>query len=160
MYRYQALYPSGRYYGQSLLLMGKAYFRGGSYSEAMETLKECSNGFPRSREGEEALYLMGYFMFGLPGETYETARRSIQLMKSLPYDNIALFIAKPLPGSYWFEEWAGNKKIDEINYNWFGFIEVESTLEFTDGKRKLKLPIDAYREFYLRPIEIWRYLKY
>jgi len=105
-------------------------------------------------------FLNGYFIFGLPGETYETVRRTIQFAKSLPYDAMAFFIAKPLPGSSWFDQWSHNKKISEIDYNWFHFLEIGGKLEFFDGKRKLKLPSDAWKEFYFRPKQLLRYLKY
>lgn len=105
-------------------------------------------------------FLMGYFIYNLPGETYETARRTIQIAKSLPFNVITSFIAKPLPGSRWFDQWIQNKDVSKVDYDWFHFIEIESKLEFSDGKRTLRIPKDAIREFYFRPIQILRYLKY
>ena len=66
---------------------------------------------------------MGYFMFGLPGETYETARRTIQTLKSLPYDTIGCFFAVPLPGSNWWYEWCKDRELSEIDYTQFHYIE-------------------------------------
>jgi anaerobic magnesium-protoporphyrin IX monomethyl ester cyclase len=103
--------------------------------------------------------LKGYFILGLPGETYETARRTIQLAKKLPYNSLVVFMAKPLPCSTWFDEWKQNKDPREIDYNWFEFVEIGKTLELSDGKRKMRLPKDAYRELYFRPTQIFRYLK-
>ncbi len=53
----------------------------------------------------------GYFIIGLPGETVETIRETIDLAKSLPLD-IALFhVAAPYPGTPFFFE--------VINNGWF-----------------------------------------
>jgi len=46
----------------------------------------------------------GYFIIGLPGETVETIRETIELSKRLPLD-IALFhVAAPYPGTPFFSE--------------------------------------------------------
>ncbi len=105
-------------------------------------------------------FINGYFMFGLPGETYETARRTMQLAKKLPFDALAFFLAKPLPGSIWFDDWVQNKDISKIDYDWFHFLEIENKLEFSDGNHKFRVPAGAWREFYFRPIQLWRYFKY
>jgi len=105
-------------------------------------------------------FLKDYLVFGLPGETYETVRKTIQFAKSLPYDTIAVFIAKPIPGSSWFDQWSRNKDVSLLDYNWFNFVVNENKLEFSDGNRTIKLPIDAYREFFFRPIQVLRFLRY
>jgi len=105
-------------------------------------------------------FLTGYFMFGLPGETYQTVRRTIQIAKSLPFDTIGSFIAQPLPGSRWFDKWVQDKNPWEINYDSFHFYEIKNILEYSDGKRTAKLPVDAFREFFFRPKQILRFLKF
>jgi radical SAM superfamily enzyme YgiQ (UPF0313 family) len=103
-------------------------------------------------------YIPAYFIFGLPGETYETARRSIQFAKSIPFDRIAFFVAQPLPGSKHFNDLIQNdpSKIRDFQFCFFIYAD---QLELSDGKRKLILPRDAYREFVLRPSQIFRILK-
>ena len=81
-------------------------------------------------------------------------------MKSLPYDVVAWHIAKPLPGSNWWYKWVQNKDIREIDYDRFHFLEIKNVLEYTEGKRTIKLPIDAFREHFYRPRQMLRYLKY
>jgi radical SAM superfamily enzyme YgiQ (UPF0313 family) len=105
-------------------------------------------------------FLLGYVIFGLPGETYETARRTIQFAKTLPYNAIATFIAKPLPGSNWWKELAKTEDVEKIDPDWFQFLLTENQYELSDGKRTMKLPIDAYHEYFFRPIQIWRYLRF
>jgi len=101
----------------------------------------------------------GFFIFGLPGETYTTARRTIQFAKNLPLDTAVFFSAKPLPGSRLFADWRGKNDLIKVNYDWFHFSETGNQIELSDGKKKLNLPKDAYREFLFRPIQILRSLK-
>ncbi len=105
-------------------------------------------------------FLNSYFIFGLPGETYETARRTIQVAKKLPIDVISCFVAQPLPGSLWFKEWVLTQDKIKIEYNRFQFYIHKSSLVISDGNRKLRLPVDVYREIYYRPIQIARYIRY
>ena len=58
--RYQFLYPNGKYYPKSMLIMSKAYSNGGNYSGALNTLTECYKKYRNMPEGEEALYMIGY----------------------------------------------------------------------------------------------------
>jgi len=67
--RYQQIYPEGRYYPESLLLMGKAYYMGDNYYKATETFTLCYDRHKNADEGEEALFQLGY----------------LRLMKGSPY---------------------------------------------------------------------------
>jgi len=104
-------------------------------------------------------YIPSYFIFGLPGETYTTARRTIDFAKSLPLDGMTSFVAKPLPGSRLFNEWIKTKDPSEINYKMFHFYGADNRLELSEGGKKLVLPRDAYREFHFRPKQFYRFLK-
>jgi len=104
-------------------------------------------------------FIPSFFVFGLPGETYGTARKTIQFAKSLPLDSAVFFMAKPLPGSKLFEELLEKKDPEKINYDWFHFYVTRNQLILSDGKRKLMLPKDAYREFFFRPKQIFRFIK-
>ena len=104
-------------------------------------------------------YIPSYFIFGLPGETYNTARQTIQLAKKLPLDIMTSFIAKPLPGSKLFTQWVQSQNLSEINYKMFHFYGADNKLELSENGRKLILPKDAYQEFFFRPIQIWRFIK-
>ncbi|MHA1280724.1 MAG: B12-binding domain-containing radical SAM protein, partial [Candidatus Helarchaeota archaeon] len=94
-----------------------------------------------------------FFMVGFPGETYETARRTIQFAKSLPLDRFSFFVVQPLPGSNLFAKWIKTKHTHATNYEFYTF---KDKIVFHHGKRKLKLPKDALREFYFRPRQIIR----
>ena len=57
--RYQYLYPDGEYYSMSMLLMGEAYYKGGNYYSATNTLALCYERFKNRSEGEKALKNLG-----------------------------------------------------------------------------------------------------
>ncbi len=108
---------------------------------------------------DHGFYIGAVCIFGLPGETYETARRTIEFMKGLPIHGMAAFMAKPIPGSRLFDEWIQEHDLSIADENIFRFYVDKNELELSDGKRKLKLPRDAMREINLRPIQIYRSLK-
>jgi len=92
--RYQCLYPAGPWLGKSMLLMGKAYYRGSNYRAALNTFADCHRNFQGSAEGEEALYLAGFvqLMKGSPSEAlkihdlYRATYRKGAFMEELDRD--------------------------------------------------------------------------
>lgn len=101
-----------------------------------------------------------FFIFGLPGETYQTARRTIQFAKSLPLDAAVFFKATPLPGSRIFEDWAKTNKLPTTSCDWFQFHAEQNRIELVEGNKTLNLPKDAYREFIFRPKQMLRLVRY
>lgn len=103
----------------------------------------------------------GYFIIGLPGETKETIRETIDFSKSLPLD-IALFhIAAPYPGTPFFFEVVKN-----------GWFREGTRWEEVDMDKGTVLQYDnlsaedlmywqqrAFREWALRPGPMMTYLK-
>jgi radical SAM superfamily enzyme YgiQ (UPF0313 family) len=103
----------------------------------------------------------GYFIIGLPGETVETIRQTIDFAKRLPLE-IALFhIAAPYPGTPFFFEVVGN-----------GWFREGTRWEEVDMDKGTVLQYDnlsaedlmywqkrAFREWALRPGPAWTYLK-
>ncbi len=99
---------------EMLKMMGKAgcmYISWGIESASEEILKKAHKGY-RLEQAHHALKWSrqagiknwGYFIIGLPGETTETIRETIDLAKKLPLD-IALFhVAAPYPGTPFFFE--------------------------------------------------------
>ena len=96
------------------------------------------------------------FMFGNPGETKETLRKTIDYSKKLNPD-IALYnITTPFPGSKMFD-WAKEQ----------GYLRTEDWREYDLARTVMDLPTitgeeivqayrSAYREFYLRPSYLLR----
>lgn len=103
----------------------------------------------------------GYFIIGLPGETEETVRQTIDFAKKLPLD-IALFhVAAPYPGTPFFFEVVEN--------NWFRpgtrWEQVDmdrgTVLDYPQmpAERLLYWQKRAFREWAFRPGPLFTYLK-
>jgi radical SAM superfamily enzyme YgiQ (UPF0313 family) len=103
----------------------------------------------------------GYFIIGLPGETEETIRETIDFSKRLPLD-IALFhVAAPHPGTPFFFE--------VLKEGWFRAgtsweqvdMDKETVLDYPglSAERLLYWQNRAFREWALRPGPIFTYLK-
>jgi anaerobic magnesium-protoporphyrin IX monomethyl ester cyclase len=103
----------------------------------------------------------GYFIIGLPGETDETIRQTIEFAKKLPLD-IALFhVAAPHPGTPFFFQVAEN--------NWFRpgtrweqvDMDKGTVLDYPNmpAERLLYWQKRAFREWALRPGPAITYLK-
>ncbi|RIK46378.1 MAG: radical SAM protein [Chloroflexi bacterium] len=103
----------------------------------------------------------GYFIIGLPGETEQTIRETIDYAKKLPLD-IALFhIAAPYPGTPFFYEVVENQwfrpgtKWEEVDMDQstvldYGNLSAEQ-LEYWQKR--------ATREWSLRPGPMWTFVK-
>ncbi len=99
---------------EMLRLMGRAgcwYISWGIESANEQILKAARKGYKKEQAAKALRWAKasginnwGYFIIGLPGETEETIRETIDYAKSLPLD-IALFhIAAPYPGTPFFFE--------------------------------------------------------
>ena len=103
----------------------------------------------------------GYFIIGLPGETEETIKQTIQFAKKLPLD-IALFhIAAPYPGTPFFFEVVENKwfrpgtRWEQVD------MDKETVLDYPDlpAERLMYWQKRAFREWAIRPGPALTYLK-
>lgn len=103
----------------------------------------------------------GYFIIGLPGETEESIRETIDFSKSLPLD-IALFhVAAPYPGTPFF--------FDVVENDWFRRgtrweqvdMDKGTVLDYPDlsAEQLLYWQRRAFREWALRPGPMLTYMK-
>jgi anaerobic magnesium-protoporphyrin IX monomethyl ester cyclase len=103
----------------------------------------------------------GYFIIGLPGETEETIRQSIDFAKKLPLD-IALFhVAAPYPGTPFF--------FDVVENGWFRpgtrweqvDMDKGTVLDYPNlsAEQLLFWQKKAFREWAFRPGPMFTYLK-
>jgi anaerobic magnesium-protoporphyrin IX monomethyl ester cyclase len=102
-----------------------------------------------------------FFIIGLPQETAETIKDTIDFAIELDPDFAKFLILKPFPGSEVFEELSKEKLIDSFDYTRYGVytapvhhLQTLSANDIEAWKRK------AYRRFYLRPDKLlshaWR----
>jgi anaerobic magnesium-protoporphyrin IX monomethyl ester cyclase len=103
----------------------------------------------------------GYFIVGLPGETDETVRQTIELAKKLPLDLVLFHIAAPYPGTPFFFE--------AVEKGWFrpGTCWEEVDMDRSTVLDYPQMPAErieywarrAFREWALRPGPLWTFLK-
>jgi hopanoid biosynthesis associated radical SAM protein HpnJ len=102
----------------------------------------------------------GTFILGLPGETRETMRRTMEYARELDVDTIQVSLAAPYPGTELYAQALNNgwlKKealIDDHGLQ-------EATIEYPDLSREeiFRAVEDFYRSFYLRPRPVLRIVK-
>ncbi len=103
----------------------------------------------------------GYFIIGLPGETVETIRQTIDFSKKLPLD-IALFhVAAPYPGTPFFFEVVENGWF-RPDTNWEEVdMDKGTVLDYPDLKAEDMLfwQKRAFREWAFRPAPILTFIK-
>ncbi|MFN2291651.1 MAG: B12-binding domain-containing radical SAM protein [Anaerolineae bacterium] len=103
----------------------------------------------------------GYFIIGLPGETEETIRETIDLSKKLPLDLALFHIAAPYPGTPFFFEVLENGWF-RPGTTWEEVDMDESTVLDYPGLPAERIEYwarRAFREWALRPGPMWTFLK-
>jgi len=111
------------------------------------------------------IYTLGLFMLGLPGETAESARDTIEFAKELDCDVVKFNIAVPYPGSKLFKDVYKMKDFSlkpEKFTSWYDWTEGKGELIYVPdgmtGKQLVDLQRKGMFEFYARPKIIYRFL--
>jgi len=79
------------------------------------TIQQVQNAVKWAREA--GIYVSGYFMLGLPSETSETMRQTIDFARSLDIDSAMFSVATPFPGTrLWDSIQKGNGYIKESQF--------------------------------------------
>ncbi|MDD5111952.1 MAG: radical SAM protein [Candidatus Altiarchaeota archaeon] len=93
-----------------------------------------------------------FFMLGLPDETPEDMRKTIDFAKSLRLDSVKFGILVPLPGTEVFEEFRKKGFIKNFDYSmYFWHKEPVFETDLISTKELFRHYKKAYREFYFRP---------
>jgi anaerobic magnesium-protoporphyrin IX monomethyl ester cyclase len=111
-----------------------------------------------------------YFVLGMPGETEETIKRTIDFACSLPLDDIQMSFATPFAGTQLYKECVENKYIlenyDEMLLNNGFRVYAEPVIEtpFITKQELLRLKKWFYIRFYFKkilwkPYKLWNYRK-
>jgi len=112
------------------------------------TLEKIEDGFKIARDA--GLWTIGYFFFGVPGETREESLQTIEFAKKLDPDWALFTHATPLPGTKLYEM----TKDQMLSYNWSDFkFSANSPVISYDGMTKEEMQdlMDfAFQSFYLR----------
>jgi radical SAM superfamily enzyme YgiQ (UPF0313 family) len=156
---------------EMLQLMGKAgcwMISWGIESGNEQILKRAAKGADpkQARQAltwarEAGIKNWGYFIIGLPGETEETIRQTIDFSKALPLELALFHIAAPYPGTPFFFE--------VIQNGWFRpgtrWEEVDmdkgTVLQYDNlsAEQLMYWQKRAFREWAMRPGPVWTYLK-
>lgn len=103
----------------------------------------------------------GSFIIGLPFDTVETMQETISFAKSLPLDQAYFFIGTPFPGTDFYEiVQKKGKFLYDLTMNSTCYVNGKALFEMAYLKSEdiEKMFRKAYREFYLRPMQLWRML--
>jgi len=102
-----------------------------------------------------------YFLIGLPGETRETIRETIEFAKKINPDYVEFYPATPYPGTRFYEIAAGDGLIVKTSWNDYLCGGNEFVIQIP-GVTKNELDMilrEAYRKFYVRPAYAAIFLK-
>jgi radical SAM superfamily enzyme YgiQ (UPF0313 family) len=103
----------------------------------------------------------GYFIVGLPGETEQTIRQTIDFAKSLPLELALFHIAAPYPGTPFFFEVIENgwfkpgTRWEEVDMDKGTVLQYDSL----SAEQLVYWQRRAFREWAMRPGPIWTYIK-
>jgi anaerobic magnesium-protoporphyrin IX monomethyl ester cyclase len=100
----------------------------------------------------------GLFMMGLPRESKESMRATIDFAKALPLDDIAITIFTPLPGTKLYR---GIKRYGRFEEDWHKMSQHYPVFVPSGLTREIILDFNnkGLREFYLRPRMLIRNFK-
>lgn len=101
---------------------------------------------------EVGIETWGFFIIGLPGETRDSVRKTIDFATKLPFDRAQFCKFAPLPGTSIFEEWIDGRDLAEIDWDKLNFYG--SGVYKTETLTLQELGIlqkKAFLSFYLRP---------
>lgn len=99
----------------------------------------------------------GSFILGLPNDTYQSCRETIDFAKSLPLHFAQFYMCVPYPGSRIFQ---GNTNWEQ--YSTMKSMTGDDPVYVPDNMTKEELVLlqkQAYKEFYSQPQLLWRHLK-
>lgn len=123
-----------------------------------QTVDMVRQAFKWSKEAR--LQTMGFFIFGMPGETEESMEKTIRLALELDPDLAHFMMAAPFPGT---EMWETLKKhgdvfSDQMDWSQIAIQDDKAHFAFGDlGKDVVERKWhEAHRRFYLRPKRIAR----
>jgi radical SAM superfamily enzyme YgiQ (UPF0313 family) len=108
---------------------------------------------------EAGIRTMGHFIYGLPGETAETARQTMEFAKKLDLDFIQTYSAIPYPKTELGE--LAKKKNWIKSYRWSDY-DLTKSIMATDSLTSdevNELRDKSLRSFYFRPSVVFKQLK-
>lgn len=102
----------------------------------------------------------GFFIFGLPGDTEQSIRDTVDFAIELDPKYAKFVFLKPFPGSEVYFQLDEKGLIDNRDYSQYGpYTAPVHHLENVSQQRMLELQQQALRRFYLRPSKVLEHLR-
>ena len=123
-----------------------------------QTLDQVREAFANAKAA--GLRTMGFFIYGMPGDTEETMEKTTQLALELDPKLANFLLAAPFPGTTMYDVIMEGGEVFADNWTDFAIHEQKSRFTMHDGQYDPDLVLkkwrDAYRRFYLyRPERVW-----
>jgi len=121
------------------------------------TIEQIQDAFKKANEA--GLYVVGNYMIGHIGETYETAMDTIKLACKLKQDYAAFAICIPFPGTELYQHCL-DKNIKLPSWNDFGSVNTPPIAlnESLNSENLINLRNKAVNSFFIRPSYFFRLL--
>ena len=112
---------------------------------------------------DAGIQVHGTFVFGMPGETVESIKKTIEFAKQLDIDFVQFSVAQPYPGTEFYEFLKSNGRLKFKK--WSDYLDSEGKIRPIFGYENLSMQDmqywlkQAYKEYYLRPGYMLKALK-
>jgi anaerobic magnesium-protoporphyrin IX monomethyl ester cyclase len=130
---------------------------------SQEVLDEMGKGFTAKRTKkafkmaqEIGLMTIASVVLGFPGETRETAMKTVNFIKEINPDDVGYYIATPYPGTPMAEQVKKNGWLRVTDFDNYDTATPIFELPTLSMKELVKIREDAFHSFYLRPTYILR----
>jgi anaerobic magnesium-protoporphyrin IX monomethyl ester cyclase len=107
---------------------------------------------------EAGIEIRGSFMIGLPGETPEKARKTIDLAIELEPDYAQFSITTPYPGTQLWDNYEKFGTLDKTFKDYHGWSPVFVPHGYKNKKELMDIHKEAFRRFYMRPKYVFKRL--
>jgi anaerobic magnesium-protoporphyrin IX monomethyl ester cyclase len=105
---------------------------------------------------EVGISTTGHFIFGLPGETRESAEETIKFAKICGLDFAQFYCAVPYPNTPFGNLAKANGWIHNEDYSRYHLSESVARNEYLTSEEIVNIRTMAYNSFYLRPSFVWK----
>jgi radical SAM superfamily enzyme YgiQ (UPF0313 family) len=143
--------------------MGISYGIESGVDEILQAIKKGATT-AQAREAvrltkEAGIEVLAHVVLGLPGETPETIRRTVDFVKELDPDYAQFYCAIPFPKTP-FEKLARSEGwVTTDDYSKYELNQAILSTPALPAEKLRDARRKAYREFYLRPSYLWKRLK-
>ena len=121
------------------------------------TAEQFQNAIKWTRAAK--MNIRGAFMLGNPGETEASMQRTIAFAKNARIHFAVFNITTPYPGTAMYKEFLRNNSLLHYNWDLYNLAEPVLDLDTVSDNVVRQYYYKSYRDFYLRPIFIFRHIR-